>query len=286
MQQYLDLISTAFTEPVHSAEAHRGDDFTVIEINGEWMFRFPISADAPAVLEIEKQFLSEFASISPIPVPEYRIQGPGFVGYRKINGLLLSTGRFKALPAESQARIVQQIGSFLNVLHSFPCDRARQMGMSEGWNGWRRKAFQTFRADIASRLSQKALRSSMACFEAFFSQTFTPVVIHGDFYPRDHLFLDPKHLEISGVIDFGDLTLEDPACDLKNILSDFGEDILNEVLEVYDGAVDNNLIERMRLMIRAEPLFDAAYAVQFGYPGRLTQQIRDIEAAFGKFPEG
>lgn len=29
-----------------------------------------------------------------------------------------------------------------------------------------------------------------------------------------------------------------------------------------------------------EPLFDAAYDVQFGYPGRLTHHIRDIEAAF------
>ena len=45
---------------------------------------------------------------------------------------------------------------------------------------------------------------------------------------------------------------------------------------------DAAMIERMRLMIQAEPLFDSAYDVQFGYPGRLTHAIREIEACFGR----
>jgi hypothetical protein len=38
----------------------------------------------------------------------------------------------------------------------------------------------------------------------------------------------------------------------------------------------------MRLHIKAETLFDAAYDVQFGYPGRLTHHSRDIEILFCK----
>jgi hypothetical protein len=88
----LDLIYTVFPEPIQSTVTHHGDDFYVVEVNAEWMFRFPRSQEATAALEIEKQFLGEFAP----------------------------------------------------------------------------------------RLSHKSLHGSMACFEAFFSSVYTPVVIHGD----------------------------------------------------------------------------------------------------------
>jgi len=277
----LSLVSSILSEPIQSTLIHHGDDFTVVEVNSKWMFRFPRSQEAPAVLEIEKQFLNEFASISPIPVPLYQYVGPGFVGYPKIEGLLLSPSRYKALPRSSQKRIAVQIGDFLTSLHTFPIEHALQMGMSEGWNNWRQKAFQTFKSDIAPRLKQKTLKGSMACLEGFFSKNYIPAVIHGDFYPPDHLFLDPQRQELSGIIDFGDLTIEDPACDLKNILSELGEDALIEVLNSYGGQAGTEFIERMRLIIKAEPLFDAAYDVQFGYPGRLTHHIRDIETLFG-----
>ncbi len=278
----LNLIASIFAEPILSTQIHHGDDFTIVEVNNTWMFRFPRSQEAQTVLEIEKQFLAEFAPLSPVPVPLFHYIGEGFVGYRKIEGLLLSPGRYKDLSEASQKKVTEQISAFLSTLHSFPTERARQMGMTVGWNGWRKEAFQIFKSEIAPRLSQKALHNANTCFEAFFSDVNTSVVIHGDFYPRDHLFFDTQKQELSGIIDFGDLTLDDPACDLKNILSDFGEEMLRNVLAAYTGPSDQKFIDRMRLAIKAEPLFDAAYDVQWGYPGRLTHHIRDIENAFGR----
>ena len=278
----LNLISSVFPEPILSTQIHHGDDFTIVEVNNTWMFRFPRSQEAQTVLEIEKKFLTEFAPLSPVPVPLYHFIGEGFVGYRKIEGLLLSPGRYKDLSEKNQKKVTAQISAFLSTLHSFPVERARQMGMTEGWNGWRKQAFQIFKSEIASRLSQKTLRNANSCLDAFFSSVYTTVVIHGDFYPRDHLFLDPQKEALNGIIDFGDLTLDDPGTDLKNLLSDFGEEMLRNVLAVYTGPSDQSIIDRMRLAIKAEPLFDAAYDVQFGYPGRLTHHIRDIENAFGR----
>ncbi len=40
-------------------------------------------------------------------------------------------------------------------------------------------------------------------------------------------------MKLRGIIDFGDLTLDDPTSDLKNLLSDFGEEMLREVLAAY-----------------------------------------------------
>lgn len=277
----IELIQTVFPHPIQSVEQHHGDDFLIIEVNHQWMFRFPKSRAAPAVLEIEKQFLKSFGPISPLPVPDYTLIGPGFVGYRKIKGLLLTPTRFRSLSTSVQDKVTEQIGRFLSAMHAFPVGQALEMGITEGWDHWRPKAFHTFKQDIAPRLSQKAHRNSLELFEEFLSHQFAPVVIHGDFYPRDHIFFDPLRQELSGVIDFGDLTLEDPACDLKNILSEFGEETLHQVLAQYQGPADSGMIERMRTSLQAEPLFDAAYDVQFGYPGRLIQHIRAIEASFG-----
>lgn len=277
-----NFLTSILHEPIESTQIHHGDDFFVVEINHKWMFRFPRSQAAPAVLEIEKKFLAEFAPLSPVPIPVYEFQGSDFAGYRKIEGLLLSPSRYNALAFERRKRIVHQISAFLSVLHGFPVKRARLMGMSVGWDGWRENAFQTFKTEIATRLSHKAIHNAMGCFEEILSKTYNPVVIHGDFYPKDHLFFDPQQQELCGIIDFGDLTIEDPAIDLKNILSSFGIEVLTEVLENYHGPADAAMIERMRLLIRAEPLFDSTYDVQFGYPGRLTHAIREIEARFGR----
>jgi aminoglycoside 2''-phosphotransferase len=127
---YLDLISSVFPESIQSTQIHHGDDFTIVEVNNAWMFRFPRSQEASLVLEIEKHFLAEFAPLSPVPVPEYQYIGEGFVGYRKIEGLLLSPVRYKGLSEGSQKKVVDQISVFLSTLHSFPVERARQMGMT------------------------------------------------------------------------------------------------------------------------------------------------------------
>jgi aminoglycoside 2''-phosphotransferase len=278
----LNLISSVFPEPILTSQIHHGDDFTVIEVNHTWMFRFPRRPEAFSILEIEKQFLTEFAPLSPIPIPHFQFIGPGFVGYRKIEGLLFNPARYQELSKEKQKKVTEQIGTFLSALHTFPIELARQMGMTEGWNGWRKQAYQLFNSEIAPRLSQIALRNVNSCFEAFFSGVYNPVVIHGDFYPREHLFIDPQKEELCGIIDFGDLTLDDPAYDLKNILADFGEEMLRDVLDAYHGPADKNIIDRMRVAIKAEPLFEAAYDIHYGYPGRLTHHIRDIEALFGQ----
>lgn len=278
---HLDLIQTVYQEHIESVEQHSGDNFLVVEVNRQWMFRFPKSRAASEVLEIEKKFLKAFEPIAPISVPHYMLVGEGFVGYPKIEGLLLTPSRFGTLPRDVKDKFCALIGSFLTALHTFPIAQALEMGMTVGWDHWRPKAFQTFKQEIAPRLSQKALRKTLNLLEKSLSNPFSPVVIHGDFYPRDHILFDPQRQVISGVIDFGDLTLEDPAFDLKNILSEFGEQTLRQVLAHYQGPIDSGIYERMQTSIQAEPLFEAAYDVQLGYPGRLTHHIRDIEEIFG-----
>ena len=83
------------------------------------------------------------------------------------------------------------------------------------------------------------------------------------------------------MIDFGDLTIEDPATDFQSILEDFGPEFLQAVLARYSGKVDAQFLDRIRMRITAGPLFDASYALEYGFEGRFKSCLAEIEAMFG-----
>jgi aminoglycoside 2''-phosphotransferase len=129
-------------------------------------------------------------------------------------------------------------------------------------------------------LSVEARKNALEFFGRYFSMEYRRVLIHGDFYPPDHVFFNAGRQELSGVIDFGDLTLEDIATDFKSIYADFGADFFRQVLAHYTGDVDDRLVARIQMRVRAQPLFDAPYALEYHQPERFERQLSAIEATF------
>jgi aminoglycoside 2''-phosphotransferase len=279
----IDQIKGIFPDEVRAVQLHdSGEDFFVIEVNHEWMFRFPRSPYAEKALQAEKLFLPEFEKIAPIAVPRIRYVGDGFIAYRKITGSLLTPQLFDTLSPGTRERMAGQMGKFLSTLHTFPLEEAFKMGLTEGWDGWRRRSYQSFKASIAPLLSPQTRQNALAFLDRFFTLDWKRVVIHGDFYPPDHLFFDEQQEELCGVIDFGDLTIEDAATDFQSVLEDFGEEFFLDVVEHYSGEIDADFIDRIKVRLRAWPLFDAAYALEYGFEERFRRLLPEIETAFGK----
>jgi aminoglycoside 2''-phosphotransferase len=276
-------IERVFPHQMETLAVHdEGDDFLVIEVNHDWMFRFPRNQAARKALVCEKLFLPRFAAMSPLPVPQYSFVGDDFVGYRKIEGARLTRQLFDALEDETRDTLARQIGKFLSALHAFPLDEARAMGLEAGWGGWRERACARFRESVAPLLSESARKNALALFDEFFALRWKPVVIHGDFYPRDHLFFDETQRRLSGVIDFGDLTIDDAVTDFTSLLEDFGESFLRQVMGHYSGEIDAAFLYRIHLRIKTRPLFDAPYAIEYGFEERFRQSLSEIETMFGK----
>lgn len=281
-QARIDQIQSVLPEPIKTVQTHEeGEDFLVVQVNSTWMFRFPRNKNAIEALAHEKAFLPEFAPLSPLPVPHPQFIHQDFVGYRKIEGTPLTRPIFAALSGEARGTIAKQMGLFLSALHTFPLQEARRIGLTEGWGGWRQTAYQSFIENVAPLLSAQACKNAPDFFERFFALEWRHVVIHGDFYPRDHIFFDPARQSLAGVIDFGDLTIEDAATDFKSILEDFQEDFLREVMAHYTGEKDGTFVDRIRARIRATPLFDAPYAIEYDQPQRFKARVAEIERAFG-----
>ncbi len=279
--KHLVTIESIVPFEIFSVLTHEhGDDFLVLEINDEWMFRFPRNEISQKALQVEKEFLARFKTISPLPVPDHQYSGDDFVGYPKINGMLLDLELFQSLSKETQARIAQQIGQFHSATHTFPVDEARHMGVTEGWSGYHQQAINRFRGEIAPMLSASARQNALACMEQMMAEVFEPRVIHGDFALEDHVFFDEEKQQLSGVIDFADVTINDPAHDFQNIVEYGGNAFFQSVMKHYQIKDDPTLLRRTKLRIEARPLFEAAYSLMFGFDERFKDRIEYIEAKY------
>ena len=278
---YLKTIRKVFPSEITASKLHdHGDDFLVIEVNDEWMFRFPRNEITSRTFMIEKVFLSRFTPISPLPVPDYLYEGDGFGGYRKIRGSLLTTDVFGNLSRRIKDRIAQQLGQFLSVVHKFPVDEAARIGVTESWGGFHQQAVRRFREDVAPWLSPPARRNGLAIIEDMLAETFKSHVIHGDFAFEDHVFYNESTQQLCGVIDFADVTIDDPAHDFQNIVEYGGETFFQAVMEHYGIKNDRTLLKRTKLRIQARPLFEAAYSLMFGFDERYKERILYINANY------
>lgn len=282
MKDHIETIKNIFPFDISDVIVHEnGDDFIVIEINHAWMFRFPRNEISQKALKVEKEFLARFKTISPLPVPDHQYSGDDFVGYPKINGTLLNVEVFQSLSKTSLERMAQQIGQFHSTIHTFPVGEAKYIGVTEGWSGFHQQAIQRYQEEVAPVLSPSARKKTLACIEHMMSEKFEPRVLHGDFAIEDHIFFDQKKQQLSGVIDFADVTINDPAHDFQNIVEYSGDAFFNNVMEHYQLKDDSTLLKRTKLRIEARPLFEAAYSLMFGFEERFKNRIEYIESKYG-----
>jgi aminoglycoside 2''-phosphotransferase len=279
LEEQIAAIKKIYPSDIASVTVHdNGDDFFVVEVNHEWMFRFPRNEVSRKAMEIEKAFLARFKTISPLPVPDHQLIGGDFIGYPKIHGALLSLELFQSLSKRSRERIARQIGQFLSAVHNFPVDEAKRLGLTEGWNGWFDKIICNFREAVCPLLSPAAQKPAMMRIEQMLAAEFESRVIHGDFALEDHVFFDEERQGLSGVIDFADVTLSDPAHDFQNIVEYGGEEFFAAVMNHYRGRDDPTLIERTKLRIAARPMFEASSSLLFGFEERFKERMEYIEA--------
>jgi len=282
-EKQLTAIKEIFPGEISNVTIHdSGDDFIVLEANHEWMFRFPRRELSREALKVETAFLATFKHISPLPVPEYQFFGEDFVGYPKIHGSLLRLDLFQNLSKKNHQKIAQQVGQFLSVVHNFPVEDAKQMGVTFGWNGWHAKGVQTFREVLAPMLTSAARSNALACLDRMLAEPFEWKVIHGDFALEDHVFFDEQRQELSGVIDFADVTLNDPAHDFQNIVEYGGEGFFNSVMEHYRCEADPTLLARTKLRIEARPMLEASYGWIFGFEDSFKERMNWIESTYGR----
>ena len=105
------------------------------------------------------------------------------------------------------------------------------------------------------------------------SHDFDPVVLHGDLGP-EHLLA--KAGRLSGVIDWGDARIGDPALDLAWLLYGTGASFATEVLRAYGG--DGDLRRRALYFRRLGPWHEVLFGLKHDRPKLVDSGLMGVRA--------
>ncbi len=152
--------------------------------------------------------------------------------------------------------------------------------MPDGDRGAWRRRYQNQYEQIQSRvlpLLDQAARARLVCDWLSFlndDDRFPTTLIHHDLN-GEHILYDSARGTISGVIDWGDTAIGDPAIDFTGLLASYGEDFVERVLSHYQGTVDTSFRQRMRFYLGVMPLNTVLFGLSTGQEEYVRQGLRD-----------
>ena len=262
-QAYPALIITT-TEPIG-----HGQNNIVFRINGQFVFRVPKYDAGLQALKRETsllKYICDKASLT-TPYPEF-IQlttlSRSFMGCSYIPGEPLWKQLLIEQTSTSQNTLAEQLGTFLRTLHQIPitAELSNLLPQADTASQWH-TIFQQIRTKLFPYMRPDAQTSVIDHFEAFLSQPqhfmYTSVLKHGDFGAGNILFDSSTGL-ISGIIDFGNASLGDPAYDFAGLLSSYGSDFVRYAAHSYPNF--DNLWPRIMFFQGTFALLEALFGLE------------------------
>ncbi|HEX3457397.1 MAG TPA: phosphotransferase [Candidatus Baltobacteraceae bacterium] len=208
--------------------AGEGWDNAAFLVNDAFIFRFPRRSVSAKLIARELRFLPAIAPRLPLPIPMPAFAGvPSeaypwpFAGYRWLDGRELSSLQ----PAdEAYGELAAALGGFLRALRGIDAAPLAEAGLPGDEIG--RLDDVRMMPKLETRLRELhetgTVRDPAAILEAV--EALRPIappslltVAHGDLYAR-HVLVD-EAIRPTGIIDWGDLHLGDPAVDLAIVFS-------------------------------------------------------------------
>lgn len=253
--------------------------------DGDWALRVlkPGSPWAPEHIEREARLLPGLEAAGlPVPRSTRLMQDargrPLGVLQRVLAGSAATRVR---VGRPNTARFAEDVARFLARLHGFPTERAAALGAQEV-DLWQLRYARLIEA-AAARLPPKSAAWVNEQAREFIARGGTSsaprVLIHGDIQ-ADHTLVD-KNGRLTGVLDWADAYITDPALDFAGLLNEWSWAFLERVLAAYEalgGAVDPDARRRVRFYIAVAPVFGVVYAAESGFPERAAHGRRRIAA--------
>jgi aminoglycoside phosphotransferase (APT) family kinase protein len=233
-----------------------GWDFDTFDVDGEWIVRVPKRPEVREWLRTEVALLPELPQFVSVSVPEIAVVKDEGVAYRKMPGKPLER------PVEGAA---ETLGRALSELHGFPIDRALALGVSdvrdERWRERHERRWAEWRARVLPLLSsdeRAAAERRERDFRSLLAEPFASALVHADLGPAHVLCADGR---ITGVIDWTDVKIGDPAIDLAWPLHGLGEAFAGQLLSAY-GPMDEGFRERVGFYHLAGPFYEVVYGLE------------------------
>ena len=201
-----------------------GWDNIVLEVNGALIFRFTRRPDIlqQHIKELELLPLLNRSLTLRVPNPIYHQteKPPYYMAYKKIIGDPITNTNTKP------------ITSFLRELQTIDHTKLQQIKRytPETWKQEYLELHNRIKREIQSHLDQETRKTIDNAFNQFHDSylDFKPTLCHRDL-TKDHILeIDGR---ITGIIDWGDACVGDPAFDLTGFILGFGEPIAKQLIK-------------------------------------------------------
>jgi aminoglycoside 2''-phosphotransferase len=263
----------------------------VLEADDLLIFRFPRWKEVAQSLGYEVRVLDFLGQRLSTPIPQpVRLavlahpRGWPFLVYPKLPGRPLST--IRRLDGAGRRRLGAFVDSLLHELASLPAPPLLRMGASEGnpdaWAKKYRALEKRYQRHAESKVAAPLRPKLTHAFERFFadlrSARYRPIATHQDLGP-DHLLWDDTKNRPTGVIDWEDLCLGDPAFDLTG-LTLLGSDRLRAWTRARRSDRDSTFEERLAFYRAIQPLHGVLYAAETGDRNLFQARLSALKASF------
>jgi aminoglycoside phosphotransferase (APT) family kinase protein len=259
-----------------------GWDNSVWLVDERYAFRFPRREVAVPGVEREIAVLPALAPLLPLPVPRPAFVGQPdgdyawpFFGCELIDGVEAGDA---GLTDEARVRVGLELARFLRALHALEADERLPLDPNGRADTVRRAAMAREELAELERLDvwrpPPELEAVLAQAEGL-SRPEAPVVAHGDLHFR-HLLVSGR--AASGVIDWGDVCVADPAIDLPLLWSFVPPRGRTAFLDAYGPVSEAQLVRARVLAIQLCAVL-AHYAHVEGVPGVEREGLAGLERA-------
>ncbi|MBP2110947.1 phosphotransferase [Paenibacillus silagei] len=247
-----------------------GWDNTVFLIGDEYVFRFPRRTFAVGAIRMEGKLLPKLETYLTIPYPKPLFYGEAsdeypapFLGYAHVPGDFPI-----GLTEERRALSAETLAAFLRRLHEFPVQAALKCGVQQDHRSLtdiasRKVKLEGFLSKLVEHLSPEESGVIEAYINSLQKDRVEAVnaLLHGDLHFKNMLV--NENGIVSGIIDWGDLSVGHPACDLSVAYSFLPPYARGVFFETYGGADEETKL-LARLMAVYIPMLILMQAVDDG----------------------
>jgi len=242
-----------------------------VETAEGWVFRIAKHPHAYGAHEKEWWLLPQLAGklSAPVPDPKWYVGwcgefAYGVIGYRKLPGVPVKPD---SPLTDALMTTAEDLGQFLASLHGFDSGSLASPGWTWYSEAGLRELGVTMLAGSAQWFFDKGECDLLSVWsEAFRAERpmrYEPILMHGDLW-YENVLVDPITGRVTGIVDFENSWLGDPAEDLATQLH-LGYEFAAAVLLSYRGAgglVNKGLLRRMRRHWELREFDGLGYAIQ------------------------
>jgi aminoglycoside phosphotransferase (APT) family kinase protein len=255
-----------------------GWDSIAFDVDDEWILRLPRRPEVRADLRKEAALLPLLAPKLPVPIPEVAAVEDNptafVIVHRKLRGTPLSA-------SVDEPSVARELGGFLAALHDIPA--AAEAGLAEtsedDWLG-EQIAFVERCEAVLEFLDAGERRRAESMFESYLARPpeYRPALLHGDLGP-EHILCRGE--TVTGVIDWSDARVGDPALDFGWLLHAPAEAFRETLLEAYvaeGGRVDSTFRERALYFRQLGPWHEVLFGLRTGEAELVESGLTGVRA--------